>query len=162
MRFDRMLKHIGIAGLMLVLFSLLGCQTITFRKFEKVQSGMNKSEVIDLIGGPNRARRWQGKDRWTYRFPETPEGPQIREILFENGKVVYAGDKLSPRLSADEQDQANTEANAQEEQAALMSENTPQRPKRKDRIDRYIEEGLYGTDPSTEKKKRAPVWEEIH
>jgi len=84
-----------------------GCQSSRLREFETVHGGMSKSEVIEVVGGPQRAQRWHGRDRWEYRFYSTSEGDIVREVHFENGKSTYVGAAIKPAVSADEQDRLN-------------------------------------------------------
>ena len=104
----------SIAFLLLTASILAGCQTARWRDFDKIKTGMNKAEVLDLVGGPDRTRRWQGKDRWTYVFKK-PTGESIEDVHFEEGKVVYSGAPPVPKISAEEQDRLNEETNVRED-----------------------------------------------
>lgn len=86
---------------------VVGCQTSRLKEFETVRGGMSKSEVIELVGGPQRAQRWHGRDRWEYRFYNTVDGDVIREVHFEDGKSTYVGAAIKPAVSADDQDRLN-------------------------------------------------------
>lgn len=105
-------------GLCLAL-SLGACQTSRFKEFETVRGGMSKSDVIELVGGPQRTQRWHGRDRWEYRFYGTSEGELIREVHFENGKSTYVGPAIKPAVSAEEQDRRNETYNREAEAAEV-------------------------------------------
>ncbi|MES2854512.1 MAG: outer membrane protein assembly factor BamE, partial [Bdellovibrionota bacterium] len=82
-----------------------GCQTVPPISLARVQNGMTKDQVLEVAGSPNYSRRWQGKDRWSYR----PAGQSEQEILFADGKVVYVGDKVQPAVPASEVDRRNAQ-----------------------------------------------------
>ena len=96
---------------------LSACQTPRHVEFRDVQRGMEKDLVIEAAGGPNKSRRWNGKDRWIYEYKRTPDGPQTREVHFENGKAVYVGEPIPPVISAEVQDRVNADENQAEEEA---------------------------------------------
>lgn len=78
--------------------------------FQKVELGMEKTEVIALLGSPWTSRRWEEQDRWTYRFHEKKGNvvsTVLQEILFKDGKVAYKGAPLAPKITAEEQDKIN-------------------------------------------------------
>ena len=79
------LLAMAIPGMMGLL--LASCSTPTHVAFERVQLGHEKADVLELIGSPQRTRRWKGKDEWTYVFYS---GQQVVEkaVKFEDGKVV--------------------------------------------------------------------------
>ncbi|MES2964582.1 MAG: hypothetical protein V4760_11880 [Bdellovibrionota bacterium] len=101
------------------LLSLSACQTPRHKEFAKVKQGMEKDLVLDAAGNPTVARRWHGKDRWIYRYVQTPDGPQTREVHFQDGVAVYVGTKVVPDVSAEDQDRLNDESNAQSDQRML-------------------------------------------
>ena len=75
-----------------------------------VKIGMLKTEVIAELGSPFTSRRWHGRDRWIYHFYKK-DGDIVKKITkelhFENGVVVYKGDPIKPKVSAEEQDEMN-------------------------------------------------------
>ena len=97
------------------LVSLAACQTPRYKEFSNVKPGMEKDLVLDVAGNPSVARRWNGKDRWIYYYVQTPDGPQTREVHFQDGKAVYVGTKVVPDVSAEEQDHLNDESNEAEQ-----------------------------------------------
>jgi outer membrane protein assembly factor BamE len=77
------------------LLTLSACQTSMLKQFSKVQQGMEKDDVLEVMGSPNQSQRFHGKDRWRYVFYED----QIRfekEVHFFEGKAIYAGDIWQP------------------------------------------------------------------
>ncbi|MCB0366064.1 MAG: hypothetical protein H6624_17950 [Bdellovibrionaceae bacterium] len=84
-----MLKSFLSVATMSCLISLLlsSCTTPLHVAFERVEVGHEKADVLELVGSPNRTRRWKGVDEWTYIFYS---GHQIveKEVKFEDGKVV--------------------------------------------------------------------------
>jgi hypothetical protein len=85
---------------------------------------MNKSEVLETAGGPNRTHRKNGQDEWVYVIPGHQQDPdQIKSVMFTEGRVTSVGDPIKPLISAEEQDRINEEINtkldAQDRAASL-------------------------------------------
>ena len=99
-------------SLFLGLFLLLGCTINQKKRFDQVQVGMDKDQVLGLLASPQRTQRWQGMDRWTYIFFED-EIKFEKEIHFLEGTAAYVGDIPKPALSADERDKKQDEENAE-------------------------------------------------
>ncbi len=98
-------------SLILVSFSIFeACQSSPIKEFNKITLGNDKSDVIELIGGPNWYDRREGTDRWTYIIFQ--DGVQLeREIRFSEGIVAYVGEPVKPFITAAEQDSINAEKN---------------------------------------------------
>ena len=115
-----------IAAIPVVILSLLltACQTSMLKQFEQVKPGMEKDDVLTLMGSPRQTQRFHGKDRWYYVFYDE----RIRfekEIQFFEGNVIYIGNKWEPseERSAVAMDAANDLKEREwEEQAALAVE----------------------------------------
>lgn len=97
-----------------ILFSvhifMIGCQTSMYQQFEQVNVGMDKDDVLQIMGSPQRTQRWRGKDRWTFVFYED----RIRfekEVQFHEGIATYVGYIWQPpkEESAEYIDQKNKE-----------------------------------------------------
>lgn len=91
-------------------FILIGCQTSMYHQFEQVNLGMDKDDVLQIMGSPQRTQRWRGKDRWTFVFYED----RIRfekEVQFHEGIATYVGQIWQPpkEESAEYIDQKNKE-----------------------------------------------------
>lgn len=84
-------------------FLLWGCQTLPADDFERLKPGMDKNEVLEIMGNPQRSERWHGMDRWTYIFFDTSKR-QEKEVHFSQGKAVYIGGRYVPPVTAAEQD----------------------------------------------------------
>lgn len=93
--------------LILSLASLLlsACQSSPVKQFDKIQAGMEKNEVLDLMGPPRTTTRLHGKDRWIYVFYEDKIRYE-KEVHFQSGNAVYVGDawKPAPEKSAEAKD----------------------------------------------------------
>ncbi len=95
--------------LIIALLALTACQT-TVKDFGEVKEGMRKYDVLEIVGGPNSSTRWKGRDRWTYRFIDR-DSEEVREVVFKEGRVIYAGEQVPPRVTAEDQDKINEESN---------------------------------------------------
>lgn len=97
--------------ILLTALILSGCQTSMLKQFQSVSMGMEKADVLELMGSPRDAQRFHGKDRWKYVFYED----KIRftkEVHFLDGTVIYVGDIWEPAYeqSAVAMDKRNQEA----------------------------------------------------
>jgi len=113
---------------------LLGCQSLSMSTFEKVENGMTKSQVLDLLGNPQTSQRRKGKDRWIYNIVDTSSDsrlPLVREVVFEKGVTVYFGEPQKPDTSAEDRDIKNETLNLQIE-AQHLKERTQDTGKSKD------------------------------
>lgn len=101
--------------LALTYFWLAGCaSTPLSQEFERVQPGMEKDAVLEIMGAPKVYRRVKTKDIYTYVFYEN--GVRIeKEIQFEGGRVVYAGNLSEPKESAEAADERIRKENEQAE-----------------------------------------------
>jgi outer membrane protein assembly factor BamE (lipoprotein component of BamABCDE complex) len=156
---------------------LISCQTTSHKNFEQVRVGMDKPTILDLVGGPQRAGRIMGRDRWIYSFRSATEGDQIREIHFESGRAVYVGGRVAPNTPAEDQDRMNEkvvreEAARDDEDRAHWEKEVgllklPERGKspKKDDLDLRLRDSMYGTSDyqkaAREKHKVAPVFEPV-
>ncbi|MDG0817275.1 outer membrane protein assembly factor BamE domain-containing protein [Bdellovibrio svalbardensis] len=91
-----MFRHwaISVVQMMpMVLVAMLstGCQTSMVRQFEEVKPGMEKAQVLALMGSPNQTQRSHGKDRWFYNFYESKIRFQ-KEVQFFEGNAIYVGE----------------------------------------------------------------------
>lgn len=90
------------------------CQTSMVKQWESIKPGMEKNDVLTLMGSPHQTQRFHGKDRWFYNFYDS----QIRfqkEVQFFDGSAVYIGDVWQPAIeqSAAIQDSQNFEKEKQ-------------------------------------------------
>jgi len=99
------LKLILMIGFVL---SLTACQTSQLKQYQQLHLGMEKHDVLEIMGSPYKTGRSNDQDRWTYIFYDN----QIRnekEVHFFEGTAVYIGEKSKPLISAEEQDRINAE-----------------------------------------------------
>lgn len=120
-----MLRFLAIPVVLLGLMTT-ACQTSMVKQFSDIKPGMEKDDVLELMGSPNRTQRFHGKDRWTYIFYDQ----RIRfekEIQFFEGNAVYIGDtwQPEPEKSAVAVDKVNEDKNARIEEmlASELKEN---------------------------------------
>jgi outer membrane protein assembly factor BamE len=106
--------------------SLTACQTSPLRQFSDVKPGMEKSQVLDIMGTPWTTTRLHGKDRWIYVIYDNGIRTE-REVHFQNGAAVYVGEAWTPEESkqAEVQDKTNEELEKQikEESLKIKQEN---------------------------------------
>jgi hypothetical protein len=91
--------------------TLSACVTPAKKDFDKIQPGMYKFDVVDIMGVPDATYRRDGNDRWIFRYFENNQN-MTKEVHFNESKVIYSGDPVKPEVSADEQDKRNEQANA--------------------------------------------------
>lgn len=166
-------SHFAKFAWLLLPLALAGCQTPTWKNFDRVRQGQYKDNVIEEIGNPSATRRVHGQDWWIYNFWNHPDGEMPREVHFENGRVVYAGPPQRQKMAPEEQDKINASAVQQEsdwmdaEEARRDQRLGASRPARvtpaqyaEDPADRKMRESLYGIerDRQLEKRKQAPVF----
>jgi outer membrane protein assembly factor BamE len=77
----------------LVFGIIVACQTAPLRQFDQVHEGMQRDDVLDLLGSPNRTEQVDGRLKYAYKYfdPEKPDVVEYRYILFENNRVVSFG-----------------------------------------------------------------------
>jgi outer membrane protein assembly factor BamE len=108
-----MLRYLAIP-VMLLSFMLTACQTSMLKQFSEVKPGMEKDDVLNIMGSPQRTQRFHGKDRWTYVFYDS----RIRfekEVHFFEGNATYVGEIWQPEesKSAFAVDKANDSRNVE-------------------------------------------------
>lgn len=103
-------KYLGVC-LLASLFLLTGCQTSMLKQFDSIAMGMEKDDVLELMGSPRDVQRFHGKDRWKYVFYED-KVRFSKEVHFLEGTVIYVGEIWQPptEQSAAYVDQKNAEA----------------------------------------------------
>lgn len=103
-----------LLAFMFIALSLSGCQTNMKKAFEEIKPGMDKDQVLEIIGGPRAVTRFHGKDRWFIMF-YTDGVRYEREIHFHNGVADYVGESyVAPEeKQAAYVDKKNEEANEQ-------------------------------------------------
>lgn len=99
--------------LLATIWTIAACQSSPLKDFAEVKPGMEKDDVLAVMGNPSRTQRFHGKDRWTYIFYDQ----RIRfekEVQFFEGNAIYIGDTWQPpqEQSAFVADRHNEEKNA--------------------------------------------------
>ncbi|ASD65134.1 outer membrane protein assembly factor BamE [Bdellovibrio bacteriovorus] len=89
-----MLRYAAIPLISLGLM-LSACQTSMLKQFEEITPGMEKDDVLDLMGSPTQTQRFHGKDRWTYVFYDK-RIKFVKEVQFFEGNAIYVGDVWQP------------------------------------------------------------------
>jgi len=121
-----MLRHIITLALISGSLFLTACQTNMLREYNKLHLGMEKDDVLNVMGSPQRTQRFHGKDRWTYVF----YNDHIRyekEVQFFEGNAVYLGDKWEPEVTAAQVDAKNEASNKSlEEDTVRKYQENPQ------------------------------------
>lgn len=90
---------------------IFGCSTNPVDDWAQVKPGMDKHEVLEIMGNPTRTQRLRGNDRWTYVFYDQ-NSKKSKVVEFSDGAATYVGDKPSPVISAEDQDVINETTNA--------------------------------------------------
>lgn len=110
------------------------------KQFSRLQVGMEKDDVLVMMESPQRTQRWKGQDRWTYIIYDDNNNRTLKEVHFENGRVVYTGDPQIPAVGADKQDQINQESNTEIENLSKA-----QQQQQRQEFPKY-EESVKGSD----------------
>ena len=76
----------------LVAAVLNGCAARPVKRLEldRIHVGMDKGQVLELVGNPKRTFHSEGRDHWTYQFYEY-EREMLTQIDFRDGHVVKVG-----------------------------------------------------------------------
>ncbi|WP_413586075.1 outer membrane protein assembly factor BamE [Bdellovibrio sp. HCB274] len=89
-----MFRLMSIPIVLLALFTS-ACQTSMLKQFESIKPGMEKDDVLNIMGSPNQTQRVSGKDRWYYTFYDKRMRFQ-KEIQFVDGSAIYIGEISQP------------------------------------------------------------------
>ncbi len=99
--------NLKLSIFILLFLTLSACQTPLTKSYQALTLGMEKTDVLEIMGNPTRTRRIQDKDRWSYVFYDNDIRLE-KEVHFFQGNVVYLGDPPAPKISAEEQDHINS------------------------------------------------------
>ncbi len=89
---------------------LTACQHAPIDRYNKIAKGMDKDQVLDLVGSPKTTLRKESKDIWVYDF-YSEDNLSTKELHFQEGKLTYLGDKTRPEVSAEQMDLINKTQN---------------------------------------------------
>lgn len=81
--------------LFVLLFATTACQSLAYKDFESIEKGMDKADVTNLVGSPLHVKANKQPHIWLYRFYDENRKEVLREIQFEQGKVIYAGPRIT-------------------------------------------------------------------
>ncbi len=73
-------------GTMSALFAIVGCTSVS-QSLKQVRAGMDKGEVLLLLGNPKFTFRENSQDHWAY-FYNSGNQELRRDVVFENSKVI--------------------------------------------------------------------------
>lgn len=120
-----MLRSIIAFTVLVGSLGLTACQTNMYKEYQKIHPGMEKDDVLEVMGNPQRTQRFHGKDRWTYVFYDNKLRHE-KEVQFFEGNAVYVGDPWQPEVSAAQADAKNEASNkALEEESLRKFEENP-------------------------------------
>lgn len=129
------------------LFGLTACQTRAAKDFARIKTGMEKVDVIDIMGDPQRKIRRKGVDRWTYIYYDERVRNE-NEVHFDQGVATYVGPYVPPDVSAEERDRRNDAENRE-----LEKRYAERRTEAQGNLERYQEE--------VETERAAPQYQPI-
>lgn len=83
-----------------------GCSSLP-KSLNRVQEGMDKDSVLEIVGSPKRTYRSNGEDRWLYEYYQ--DGQKVaRQVSFESGKVIKVSGPLNESQWPKELESAET------------------------------------------------------
>lgn len=85
------MKLISLKVFVSVIFLFtLSCASPQKSNQQRVSVGMDKDQVLQVLGNPSRSKRVSGSDRWSY--DEYVDGSkQVLQVYFQNGRVRFVG-----------------------------------------------------------------------
>ena len=116
----------GVLTLMIAL--IVGCQTAAHIDWTRVHAGMDKEQILEVMGNPVRTERMNNKDRWTFVFYEN-QVRQIKEVIFLDGISIYTGDHQEPPVQ-----QSAATVDAQRLKQAIENEEADKRDKENEKL----------------------------
>ena len=70
------------------------CASSPLKDFSRVKRGMDKDDVLDIVGSPHHKNRVDDSDIWGYTLREGDHNVE-KEIYLKGDRVIYVGDKLT-------------------------------------------------------------------
>jgi outer membrane protein assembly factor BamE (lipoprotein component of BamABCDE complex) len=130
--------NIRKAFLAVFLLSTLSACTTPQHSFDNdLKVGMDKAEVIELMGGPQFTKRRNSEDVWQYHF-YNGENKMVRELHFKNNKLSYKGDPVGPKPG--ESAKAIDSRNSRQLPSFSASDTTLTPKQKQENLERYIKE----------------------
>src|SRR4051812_19477413 len=90
MRHNKLMNKIYLFLIGLLILS--SCATTELKQYNQVQKGMDKDQVLSIMGSPRHNLRRDGVDRWTYEFYDSGKFYK-KEVHFKDGIAIYVGDE---------------------------------------------------------------------
>jgi outer membrane protein assembly factor BamE len=86
------------------LITAAACQSAPIERFKGVKTGMSKDEVLEEVGSPTRTERFDGKEKWAYRYYTGDERnvEVLKYVIFVNSKVESLGDDSEEQTRLEE------------------------------------------------------------
>ena len=79
-----------LLGLLFLTSSVFGCSTAMHKAVNDVKPGMDKSDVLELLGNPKYTKRSNSTDIWKYKFYKN-DTLMSKKIYFHSGSVIKVG-----------------------------------------------------------------------
>jgi outer membrane protein assembly factor BamE (lipoprotein component of BamABCDE complex) len=86
----KIFSKLSVSFLALSFLITSACATKAVDPIKQIQVGMDKSDVLEILGNPTRQSRSLGMDRWTYEL-DSQSGLQTIYVFFDAGIVRYIG-----------------------------------------------------------------------
>lgn len=107
------------------LLFLVGCATQQHTKMQKLKVGMDKTDVLDLIGNPNSSKFKDGEHVWLYIYYKD-ETKLAKKLWFKKDQLVrlenYDFNAEAPNLKIDDQEIEDYKKAAEEKQRRQQDE----------------------------------------
>lgn len=124
----------------MLLLYIISCQTSPVKTFdEDVKIGMDKNQILHIMGTPNTSGRFHGKDRWIYVVYDN-DVRYRKEVHFDDGHAVYVGNEYVP--PAGKQASAVDHTQSAEEQV-IQAEEKKQNQEVGNQLNKY-EDDIHG------------------
>jgi outer membrane protein assembly factor BamE len=71
----------------------VACATNPIDQFGKIKEGMDKDQVLEVLGNPQRTEKSAVTEKWAYRlFDKNQNSETLKYVKFMNGKVSSFGE----------------------------------------------------------------------
>lgn len=86
-----------------------GCAGLKIKDMNKIDQGMSKSKVLDILGDPNSKRMVCGKEVYEYEMKDEDGETRPRVVVFEDREVSFYGKPSEIKCSTSENDRATNQ-----------------------------------------------------
>ncbi len=80
-------KSISVSVFIWITALVTSCATKPHQALERLEVGMDKSQVVELLGAPQRSHRQRGHDLWVYEYLQDGQ-PLVTRVTFSQGRVA--------------------------------------------------------------------------